>query len=235
MVSHRRTDRWFFGGVDGDGVHCQSIAGGCFGNRSRSGPRRSKCGSHCAKIAADIQVAQKENERRIVEATTKRQAVIAEVRGQVKAQVAEARAQLKAWDARVEQMRRKLEADVVAPADAQRQLAEAKAKGKASQVIAQGRAAAAAVTALSEAFKSSGARGREALLLQKIVPVFDQLASTLREIKVDRLVVLGPALSANDSPGTLTVNSIISGGEQIRAATGVDLLAAAKARIGLAT
>ena len=113
-------------------------------------------------------MAQKENERRIVEATTKRQAVIAEVRGQVKAQVAEARAQLKAWDARVEQMRRKLEADVVAPADAQRQLAEAKAKGKASQVIAQGRAAAAAVTAaLSEAFKASGARGREALLLQK--------------------------------------------------------------------
>ena len=59
-----------------------------------------------AKIDADIQVAQKENERRIVDATTKREAVIAEVRGQVQAQVAEARAQLKAWDARVEQVRR---------------------------------------------------------------------------------------------------------------------------------
>ena len=95
-----------------------------------------------AKIDADLQVARKENERRIVEAKTKREAVIAEVRGQVLAQVAEARAQLKAWDARIEQVRRKLEADVVAPADAKRQQAEAQAKAGASQVVAQGRAAA---------------------------------------------------------------------------------------------
>jgi flotillin len=182
-------------------------------------------------IEADIQVAQKENERRIVDATTKREAVIAEVRGQVQAQVAEAKAQLKAWDARLEQVRRKLEADVVAPADAQRQKAEAEAKALASQVIAQGRAAAAAVTALSEAYKASGVRGRDALLLQKLVPVFDQLASTLREIKVDRLVVLGAGTGTAGPPG---VKSLISANEQVRAATGVDLVAAARARMGSA-
>jgi flotillin len=182
-------------------------------------------------IEADIQVAQKENERRIVDATTKREAVIAEVRGQVQAQVAEAKAQLKAWDARLEQVRRKLEADVVAPADAQRQKAEAEAKAQASQVIAQGRAAAAAVTALAEAYKASGVRGRDALLLQKLVPVFDQLASTLREITVDRLVVLGPG---NGADGTSAVRSLVSANEQVRAATGVDLVAAARARMGSA-
>jgi len=182
-----------------------------------------------SKIEADIQVAQKENERRIVDATTKREAVIAEVRGQVQAQVAEAKAQLKAWEARIEQVHRKLEADVVAPADAQRQKSEAEAKAQASQVIAQGRAAAAAVTALSEAYKASGVRGRDALLLQKLVPVFDQLASTLREIKVDRLVVLGPGSGAG---GASAVKSLISANEQVRAATGVDLMAAARARIG---
>ncbi len=182
-----------------------------------------------SKIDADIQVARKENERRIVDATTKREAVIAEVRGQVQAQVAEAKAQLKAWEARIEQVRRKLEADVVAPADAQRQKAEAEAKAQASQVVAQGRAAAAAVTALSEAYKASGVRGRDALLLQKLVPVFDQLASTLREIKVDRLVVLGPG---SGTGGASAVQSLISANEQVRAATGVDLMAAARARIG---
>ncbi len=184
-----------------------------------------------SKIEADVQVARKENERRIVEATTKREAVIAEVRGQVQAEVAEARAQLKAWDARVEQVRRKLEADVVAPADAQRQKAEAEAKAQASKVIAQGRAAAAAVTALSEAYKASGVRGRDALLLQKLVPVFEKLASTLREIKVNRLVVLGPG---NGASGTSAVNALISANEQVRAATGVDLMVAAKSRIGAA-
>ncbi len=173
-----------------------------------------------AKIDADIQVAQKENERRIVEATTQREAVIAEVRGQVLAQVAEARAQLKAWDARMEQVRRRLEADVVAPADAERQKAEADAKAQASQVVAQGRAAAAAVTALAEAYKASGVRGRDALLLQKLVPVFDQLASTLREIKVDRLVVLG---GGTGGAGGSVVKALIRANEQVRAATGVDL------------
>ena len=182
-----------------------------------------------SKIDADIQVARKENERRIVDATTKRAAVIAEVRGQVQAEIAEAGAQLKAWSARVEQVRRKLEADVVAPADAQRQKAEAQAKGWASQVIAQGRAAAAAVTALAEAYKASGVRGRDALLLQKLVPVFEQLAGTIKEIKVDRLVVLGQGSGAG---GPAAVRSLLSTNEQLRAATGVDLVAVARGRLG---
>jgi flotillin len=183
-----------------------------------------------AKIDADLQVARKENERRIVEATTKREAVIAEVRGQVQAQVAEARAQLKAWDARLEQVRRKLEADVVAPADAERQKAEAAAKGQASQVVAQGRAAAAAVTALSEAYRASGVRGRDALLLQKLVPVFTHLASTLRDIKVDRLVVLGGGGGGDAGNGSgAGVRALIAANEQVRAATGLDLAATAQA------
>ena len=150
------------------------------------------------------------------------------MRGQVQAQVAEAGAQLKTWNARVEQVRRKLEADVVAPADAERQKAEAQAKGQASQVIAQGRAAAAAVTALAEAYKASGVRGRDALLLQKLVPVFDLLAGTLREIQIDRLVVLGQGSGAG---GTSALKSIIATNEQVRAATGVDLVAAARGRL----
>jgi len=182
-----------------------------------------------SKIDADIQVAQKENERRIIAATTQRAAVIAEVRGQVQAEVAEAGAQLKTWSARVEQVRRKLEADVVAPADAERQKAEAQAKGQASQVIAQGRAAAASVTALAEAYKASGARGRDALLLQKLVPVFNLLAGTLRDIQVDRLVVLGQSSGAGS---TSALKSILGTNEQVRALTGVDLVAAARGRLG---
>jgi flotillin len=183
-----------------------------------------------AKIEADIQVARKENERRIVEASTKREAVIAEVRGQVQAQVAEARAQLKAWDARIEQVRRKLEADVVVPADAQRQKAEADAKGKASLIVARAQASAAAVTALAEAYRAAGARGRDALLLQKVMPVFEELAGTLREIKVDRLVVLGSGDgAAGNTHGAALARALVNGTEQIRAATGLDLAGLAKA------
>jgi len=117
----------------------------------------------------------------------------------------------------------------VAPADAQRQKAEAQAKGQASQVVAQGRAAAAAMTALAEAYKASGARGRDALLLQKLIPVFDQLAGTLRAIQIDRLVVLGSGSAAGAGSA---LKSIITTNEHVRAATGVDLVAAARGRLG---
>jgi hypothetical protein len=84
------------------------------------------------------------------------------------------------------------------------------------------------VTALAEAYKASGARGRDALLLQKLVPVFNLLAGTLREIKIDRLVVLGQGSGAG---GASPLTSIIATNEQVRAATGVDLVAAARGRL----
>ena len=150
----------------------------------------------------------------------------------MQAQVAEARAQLKAWDARVEQVRRKLEADVVAPADAQRQKAEANAKAWASQVVAQGRAAAAAVTALAEAYKASGVRGRDALLLQKLVPVFEQL--TRARCATSRWTAWWCWARARGTNGVAAVKTLIAANEQVRAATGVDLVAAARGRIGSA-
>jgi flotillin len=173
-----------------------------------------------SKIDADLKVAQKENERRIAEATTQREALIAEARGQVAAEVAQARAQLKAWDARIEQVRRRLEADVVAPASAAKQQREAQAKGDAAGVLAHGRAAASALVSLAEAHKASGGAAREALLLQKLLPVFEQLTGTMREVKISRLTVLGQS----NGNGADLASAAISTNERIRATTGVDLL-----------
>ena len=48
---------------------------------------------------------------------------------------------------------------------------------------------------------------------------------------MDRLVVLG---ASHGSAGASAVRSIVAGNEQVRAATGVDLVAAARGRIGSA-
>ena len=65
-----------------------------------------------------------------MEAQTKREAVISEVRSQVRQQLTEAKAQLRAWEAQAEQVRRKLEADVISSAQA----AKSKARsGRQSQ------------------------------------------------------------------------------------------------------
>jgi flotillin len=179
--------------------------------------------SEISKIDAETQVAQKENERRIIEAKTQREALIAEARGQVQAQIAEARAQVKNWDARAEQFRRKLEADVIAPAQARKQELEADAKAQAAKVRAQGRAGADALTRLAESYKAAGPRARDALLLQKLVPIFEQMTSTMKDLKIDRLTVLGQSQNGSSVGGQL-----ISTNEQIKAATGVDLVAAAR-------
>jgi flotillin len=173
-----------------------------------------------SKIDADLQVARKENERRIVEATTQREALIAEAKGQVAAQVAQAKAQLRAWDARIEQVRRKLAADVVAPANASKQQHEAAAKGEAASLLAHGRAAADALTSLAQAHKASGGAARESLLLQKLLPIFEQLTSTMKDVRVAKLTVLGRSDGADNNLGALAVST----NERIRATTGVDLL-----------
>jgi flotillin len=173
-----------------------------------------------SKIEADVQVARKENERRIVEATTQREAMISEARGQVLAQVAEAKAQLLAWDARIEQTRRKLAADVVAPAQAEKQKLEAQAKGQAASILAHGEAAASVLVRLGEAYKTSGTAARDALLLQKLSPIFESLTSTLKDIKIARLTVLGGTGQGASALGA----TVITATEQIRAATGVDVM-----------
>jgi hypothetical protein len=67
-------------------------------------------------------------------------------------------------------------------------------------------------------------------LLQKLVPVFDHLTSTLRDLQIDRLVVLGS--NSGNGAGAPGIKSVLSANEQLRAATGVDLMAAAKGRLG---
>ena len=180
-----------------------------------------------SKIDADLNVARKEIQRRIAEATTQREALIAEARGQVAAQVAQARAQLGAWDARIEQIRRKLEADVVAPADAAKQQREAEAKGAAAGLLAHGRAAADALKSLAEAHQASGGAARESLLLQKLLPIFEQLTSTMREVKVQRLTVLGRSQGPDATLGQLAVAT----NERVRASTGIDLLSSVRSAL----
>jgi flotillin len=177
-----------------------------------------------AQIDSEIAVARKENERRIIESRTNREALVAEVRGQVAAQIRQAQAQLASWDAQIEKVRRQLEADVIAPAQARKQQAEQQAMGQAAQVRSQGRAAADALGSLAAQYRESGGRATEALLLQKLGPIFEQLASTMQAVKVERLTVLG------GQQGTPQLGAaLFAASEQVKAATGLDLLAAAGA------
>lgn len=194
---------------------------------------RNHMQAEIAKIETDMNVVRKETERRVVEAKTKRGAMISEVQGQVAAQIAEARAQLLAWEARGEQVRRKLEADVLAPATAYKAQKEAEAKATAAPVAAQGRAAAAALLSLAQAYQSGGRTARESLMMQKLLPVFEHLTSTMKTLRVDKLTVLGLQGQAGSGTGAVPLAaSVIATNEQLKAAAGVDLLGSLQKRLG---
>ena len=182
-----------------------------------------------SKIEAQIAVARKDNERRIADATTRRGAMIAEEHAQVRAAISQASAEKDTQKARIEQLRRKLQADVIEPADAGRQRAEQEAKADAVSIIEQGRATAEVLRSLAATYRSGGASGRDVLLMQKLVPLLRSVSGTIGDLHVDKLTVIGKNGASN---GHDFATTLVRTNEQIKAATGVDLPAMLKERLG---
>jgi flotillin len=170
--------------------------------------------SELAKLEADMSVARAESERRVRNAESMQQALIAEQQGQVQALVARARAELMLQDARVEQVRSKLEAEVIAPARAQSDADMAKARGEAAKIVENGKATATALTELARQWKNMGPQAREIFLLQKLDVVLPIYLQSIRGLKVDKITMIQPSSG--------TPSQLVGALETLRAG-GVDL------------
>lgn len=179
---------------------------------------RNTMEAEVAKIGAAITVARKDNERRIGDALTKREAMIAEQRADVQAQTSQATAEIGMQGARIEQVKLRLQADVIEPAEANRKKAEQNAKAAAISIVEQGRATAEVLTNLAHTYRGSGASGRDVLLMQKLVPMLKQVSGTIGQLRVDKLTVIG-----GGGGGADLASSLVRTNEQIKAATGVDI------------
>ncbi len=177
-------------------------------------------GAELAKIDADLEIARQQYAKRIADARTKRTAMIAESQGQVSAEIAKVRAEIERQKARVLQIQRKLDAEVVQPAEAQRKAAEEGARGAAARIVEQGRAQAGALHALIEQYKRGGANAREVLVVQKLLPLAQHIAGSHQKVIVRKLTVLP---TKDHAEGEDFARKAISANEQLRAATGVDL------------
>jgi flotillin len=181
------------------------------------------CASEISKVDADLAIAQQETQKRILDAQTRREAMIAEAEGQVKATVAQVTAEIERQKARQLQVKRQLEADVVRPAEADRQAREEAARGSAATVIERGRAEAQALKSVFQAFAEAGPGAREVLALQQVMPLLSEVSGSGRQLVIEKVTVL----PGGDSGGSFA-KSAIAATEQIKAATGVDLAAAAR-------
>lgn len=190
---------------------------------------RNTMNGELSKLDAEIEIARKENERRVADATTRREAMIAQQLAEVQAAVAQSKAEVETQTARIEQVRLQLDADVLQPAQAAKREAEENAKGDAAKIVEQGQATAKVLADIAERYNTSGSAGRDILLMQKLVPLMGKLSASMGDLKVDRLTVLGRTEGAD---GDELAGKLVSYGEQIKAATGIDVPALVKAKLG---
>ncbi|EAW38441.1 flotillin family protein [Lyngbya sp. PCC 8106] len=168
------------------------------------------------QLETEIEVARAEAERRVKDAMTKRDAVIAESESEIASEVARTQAELPVQKARIIQVEQRLQADIVAPAEAECKRAIARAKGDAAQIIEDGKARAEGTQRLAESWKAAGTNAREIFLYQKLEGLLQTLVSTIPEVEVDNLTVI------NGENGT-NATKIAGFLEQLRQTTGIDV------------
>jgi flotillin len=114
------------------------------------------------------------------------------------------------------QVEQQLQADVIAPAIASCQQAQARAKGDAASIVEDGRARAEGIRELATTWKAAGDHAREIFLFQKLEGLLKNLVDTVPDVTVESITVI-------DSGGGGNATKLASFMEQMKQATGVDL------------
>lgn len=172
-----------------------------------------------AQLEADTMIAKAEMQRRLTETLTRRTALVAEERAQVIAAVAQAKAELDVQKARIEQVKRRLEADVVVPAQATAEAAEANAKAQTAFIIEEGKARAEALRQLAQTYHSAGTSAREVLLTQKLGGILTALTNTIPTTNVEKVTMI----DSRSGGGNMAAKSL-STLEQVKQLFGIDLI-----------
>lgn len=176
----------------------------------------NKKSTNLRQIARDLEIAKAEAEKRIRDAVTKREALVAEAKAEVVAQIAKAEAEVSVQNERILQVKQQLQADVVAPAEAQCKQEIARAKGDAASIIEDGKAQAEGTQRLAESWKAAGTNAKDIFLFQKLEILLKMMAMGVPNVEVESLTVV-------DGKHGSKATQIASFVEQLRQTTGVDL------------
>ena len=178
-----------------------------------------------AKVDAEISTVHAEGQRRIVEAQTRKGALVAESKGQVQALIAKAFAEVDVQKARLAQVRFQLIADKVKPAEARKSQMVQQARGAASKIIEDGKATAAAIRSLGETWSKAGDSARQIFVAQKLQSLVNTLMKTVGDIPIDKVTVIDRELANNGS--NFAVKAAVTA-EQLKQMLGIDITAIAQ-------
>ena len=168
------------------------------------------------RIQRDLAIAKADAQKRVRDAQTQRTAMIAEVESIVMAELAKVQAEVAVQTEQIIQVKQQLQADVIAPAEADCQEAIAQAQGNASQIIEDGKAQAEGAKQLAQSWILAGANAKQVFLYQKLELLMKLMASTVPEVMIDQITII-------DGEKGATIPKIATFMEQLRQTTGVDL------------
>ena len=143
-----------------------------------------------AQKVAEASVLQKKNQLRGELAKMEAQAKSIENEAAVAAETARATAEQDLQRLRSELEKARLNCDMVLPAEAARQAAEARARGEAAPLMENGKAAAAALQAVAAEWKAAGQGGREVYLLQQLRTFVEAAVERVAQTQLGELQIV---------------------------------------------
>jgi flotillin len=143
-----------------------------------------------AQKKAETSVLQKKNQLRAELAKMEAQAKSIENEAEIAAETARASAEQELQRLRSDLEKTRLQCDVVLPAEAARQAAQARARGEAAPLVENGKAAAAALQAVATEWKAAGQSGREVYLLQQLRTFLQAAVDRVAQTQVGELQIV---------------------------------------------
>lgn len=177
-----------------------------------------------ANERAETVIKQRENELRRRMAELEAKAKSEEERAEQAALAARARAeqQLQEIRARLEHLR--LAADVVLPADANREAAELRARAEAAQIAADGEAMAKVLDMMRETWMKAGSDAKDIFLIQQLETVLGTVTERVKQMEIGRVTLLdggnGNALPQHMAALPATVGAVL---RELTETTGIDV------------
>ena len=185
-----------------------------------------------ATIQADLKIAEENNLLRVRRAELEALALARESEAKVSGEKARVVAEQALQQERIGLEQRRLEADVLLPAQADREAAEQRAKGTAATISEDGRARLYVLDETIKLYRGAGTEAERIFILNMLPEIIREISHSVQGMDIDKVTVIdsggrgtGVANAASQLP-----EAIIKITEQIETATGVNILSRLGAR-----
>lgn len=154
---------------------------------------------------------------------SRRSAMISEAIKPVNKEIARTKGEINVNKARLEKIILELEANIIKPAEAQRDKLIEVAKTESAQLMAEASASAESLRELVKSWKAAGDNARNIFLMEKIDPILDTIVGSIKDINIGKVTVIDSSLTSGEDSNPIV--KAISSLEQLKAATGIDATA----------